>query len=450
MSSITNDDHPGKVMNQTGVLLLSHCGYSFIEELIDNAATRSLESFVLSSLPLPANHHRIGELQEKSTWFAVSENHTLTWQDVEQTLQQLAAQGYRVVCCLSVWEGYRAFMAKANQMLGVADMEPAQVELLLNKYELRQQLRQAGLSQVNCVLLDEHIWTRLQADGKAAFVKPVTGIASYGTFPLSADKSWQDIEKIQSEIAGDVTFRSIFSANRGFMAEDYIAGQEYSFEIIAIDGYPFVVAIHEKVEMDESGTAVLENACVAPPIHLDGVQIREARAWIAQIFQHLQLQWGCYHLEARCHNDHWEVIEINPRVGGALISPSVSILTQGVSMTQLWLDNLLYQELEEQLQQKAQLSIFDPETETYQPTPIGSYFRVYFAQPGRIQAIKQGNCCLEPDLVQVSLKTGTQVEETAREVFLGQVLWAIPEDKKNELLPKLITESRHVIEVEYE
>jgi hypothetical protein len=63
-------------MSQTGVLLLSYCGYSFMEELIGNAAACSLESFVLSSLPLPANYRRIGELQEKSTWFAVSENHT--------------------------------------------------------------------------------------------------------------------------------------------------------------------------------------------------------------------------------------------------------------------------------------------------------------------------------------------------------------------------------------
>lgn len=437
-------------MNKTGVLLLSHCGYSFMEDLISNVATHSLESFVLSSLPLPANSHRIQELQEKSAWFGVSENHALTWENVEQVMQELAAQGYRIVCCLSVWEGYRTLMAKANQILGVADMEPAQVEFLLNKYELRQQLNQAGLSQVDSVLLNEHTWVDLQAKGKPAFVKPVTGIASYATFRLTTDKSWQDIEKIQNEIATDLTYSSIFSANRGFMAEDYIPGQEFSFEIIAVDGQPFVVAIHEKIEVDESGSAVLENACVAPPINLDKVQLKKARAWIEPIFQHLQLQWGCYHLEARCYNHHWELIEINPRVGGALISPSVSILTLGISMTQLWLNNLLYQTAEEQLQQKKQLAKFDLGTETYQQSPMSSYFRVYFAQAGRIRTIQQNICCLEPDLVQVSLKTGTEVVETAREVFLGQVLWAIPQDKKNELLPKLITESRNTIQVDYE
>lgn len=311
-------------------------------------------------------------------------------------------------------------MAKVNQILGVADMEPAQVELLLNKYELRQTLRQAGLSQVDSMLLSERTLTELQAKGKAAFIKPVTGIASYGTFRLTADKRWQDIEKIQKEISADLRFRAIFSANRGFMAEDYIPGKEFSFEMIAFDGQPFVIAIHEKVEVDESGTAVLENACVAPPIHLDEVQLRKARTWIARIFQHLHLQWGCYHLEARCYNDHWEVIEINPRVGGSLISPSVSLLTQGVSMTQLWLDNLLYQEHKEKLQQKARLSKFDQGTETHQPTLMSSYFRVYFAQPGRIRAIHQENCFLEPDLVQVSLKANTEVVETAREVFLDR------------------------------
>lgn len=437
-------------MSKTGVLLLIHCGYSFVEELISNAATRKLDSFVLSSRLLPGNDHRLVDLQQKSACFSVSQDYGLTWQDVEQVIKQLAARGHQVVCCLSVWEGYRTLMAKANQMLGVADMEPTQVELLLHKYELRQQLRQAGLSQVNSVLLDEQTWNDLQGKGKAAFVKPVTGIASYGSFPLTPDKHWQNIEQIQTDIADDLKYRSIFSANRGFMAEDYIPGQEFSFEIIAIDGHPFVVTIHEKVEVDESGAAVLENACVAPPISLDEVQLQKARAWIDRIFHNLQLQWGCYHLEARCHHNYWEVIEINPRVGGALISPSVRILTQGVSMTELWLDSLLYQQPEEQLQQQTRLANFDLGSDTYQPISVSSYFRVYFAKSGRIKAINQEYCCLEPELVQVFLKAGTEVVQTAREVFLGQALWILHQDRKNELLPKLITESRHLIQVEYE
>jgi hypothetical protein len=183
---------------------------------------------------------------------------------------------------------------------------------------------------------------------------------------------------------------------------------------------------------------------------LDNVQLLEARAWIIKILQHLKLQWGCYHLEARCHNNNWEIIEINPRVGGALISQSVKVLTQGISMTQLWLDSLLYQEPEEQLQQKVRLATFDLGTDSYQPTPMTSYFRVYFAKPGRIKEITRGRCSLEPKLVQVSLKTGTEVVETAREVFLGQILWAIPQDQKQELLSKLITESRSAIQVAYE
>jgi predicted ATP-grasp superfamily ATP-dependent carboligase len=438
------------IKSKTGVLLLSHCGYSFIEELIQNATAQGLKSFVLSSRPLPSDRHRIRELQEKSTWLGLGEHHELTSQEIKQALNYLAAQGYRVACCLSVWEGYRILMAMANQELGVADMSLAQIELLLNKYELREQLRQAGLSQANAVLLNAQTWADLQAKGKAVFVKPVTGIASYGTFRLTPNKRWQDIAQIQANIAADPTYRSIFSGNRGFMAEDYIPGQEFSFEIIVTAGSPSVVAIHEKLELDESGSAVLENACVSPPVHLDNRQLQDARAWIAQLFEHLQLRWGCYHLEARCHKGHWEVIEINPRVGGALISPSVKVLTQGISMTQLWLNNLLYQQPDQQVQQEARLAALDVGTDTYQPTLVSSYFRVYFAEPGLIRAIHQAPCCLEPELVQISLQPGTEVVERAREVFLGQILWAIPQEQQQELLPKLITESRQAIQVEYE
>lgn len=55
-------------MTTHGVLLLSHCGYSFLEDLIAALDARGLRTFVLSSLPL-AEHcpQRLDELQRKVT-----------------------------------------------------------------------------------------------------------------------------------------------------------------------------------------------------------------------------------------------------------------------------------------------------------------------------------------------------------------------------------------------
>jgi predicted ATP-grasp superfamily ATP-dependent carboligase len=437
-------------MSKTGVLFLSHCGYSFMEELISNATARGLQSFVLSSLPLPSDRDRIIVLQAKSTWVSFSQTHELTWQDLQQALQEIGAQGYKVACCLSVWEGYRTLMARANQALGVADMTLAQIQLLSNKYELRQQLRRFGLSQVQAVLLNARTWAELQAQNRAVFIKPVKGIASYGTFPLTPERHWQEIAQIQADMEADLTYRAIFSDQKGFMAEDYIPGLEFSFEIITTDGSPFVIAIHEKLELEQTGTAVLESACVSPPLHLNAEQLRSARTWIAQLFHHLQLHWGCYHLEARYNAGDWEVIEINSRVGGALISPSVKVLTQGFSMTQLWLDNLLYQQPEQKMQQKSWLATFDIGTATYQPPSTSSFFRVYFAESGWIRSIDEVPCCIVPEIVQISLQPGTEVVERAREVFLGQILWVIPWELQSEILPQLIIESQQAIQVQYD
>ncbi|HVK93822.1 MAG TPA: biotin carboxylase, partial [Noviherbaspirillum sp.] len=112
-------------MTTHGVLLLSHCGYSFLEDLIAALEARGLRTFVLSSLPL-AEHRpqRLADLQRKVSRLLSTSEHELTRNDVDIALDTLADEGEQVLACVTVWEGYRGLMAHANARLGIPDLTP--------------------------------------------------------------------------------------------------------------------------------------------------------------------------------------------------------------------------------------------------------------------------------------------------------------------------------------
>ncbi|RBJ70084.1 biotin carboxylase, partial [Pseudomonas sp. MWU12-2534b] len=159
-----------------GVLILSHCGYSFVEDLVAAIGQRQLHAYVLTSRPLPEHAGRLDALRALAAGVHAGDAHALSEEDVDRTLDALQARGVRVRACISVWEGYRGLMAHANARLGVADLAPARVESLRDKLQVRNALHAAGLSSRTARALTPDVLRALQATGGDYFVKPVQGI----------------------------------------------------------------------------------------------------------------------------------------------------------------------------------------------------------------------------------------------------------------------------------
>ncbi|WP_331740509.1 ATP-grasp domain-containing protein (plasmid) [Streptomyces cyaneofuscatus] len=464
--------------NAKGVLLLSHVGFSFLEDLANKAAARGLRCHVLSSLPEPQHQEsRPAVLADLADHLRVTEGHVLTPRDVEDYLDHLRAEGEDVRCCLTVWEGYRHLMALANDRLGVPDLDEKQVLQLRDKVVLRNRLADAGLSRSRASVLNPETLAERQREGGRHFVKPVSGIASFGTFPLSADTTWADLERIAAEALSDTVYAGIFTSKhdpggpaapstaahgsvpgtepaRGtpgmeFLVEDYVPGREFSFEVIALDGEPNVVAVHEKCELTETAGAVLEDACVSPPTSLAREDLAAGLHWVSSVLDALDLDWGCFHVEARHAPSGWDLIEVNPRVGGSLISPSVGALTGGPDLLDLWLDSLLAAHRPARFREKLESLSYIPDG-----IPRGSsatFFRVFFAAPGTIREIRLNDgLLLRPVLSHVLLEPGDVVEQASREVFLGQVLWSMDRADRDAILPELVPASERAIEIVYE
>ncbi|KTB97863.1 ATP-grasp domain-containing protein [Pseudomonas syringae] len=438
--------------NRPGVLILSHCGFSFLEDLKEELHRRQLRCFVLTSLPLPEHvPARLEQIQGWADRLYTADSHQLSLEDVNNALQTLRKSGEHVTCCISVWEGYRHLMAAANATLGTYDIDARQALALRNKLEVRNQLAKAGLSQANAYALTAPVLEKLQAQNQRYFIKPIHGIASYAAFPMRKDTNWGALEELRKASVEDTVYASAFNDGLQFMAEDYIAGQEFSFETLLVDGQAHAVAVHEKYEVTETADTVLEDSCTTPPASLDQAQIAAGLQWLKNVLGCMGLKWGCYHVEARFTGQHWDLIEINPRVGGSLISHSVEAVTGGHSMLSLWLDLLLASQ-DDALPREAlvqRLTQFGWQADGSSAQTTATFFRVYFAKPGTLSSVTLNDLPLAPVVKHILLKAGDVIPAHAREVFLGQLLWTFDRDHQATELERLARLSATALDIQY-
>jgi predicted ATP-grasp superfamily ATP-dependent carboligase len=431
------------------VLILSHCGFAFVEQLAPLVREASCEVRILSSLPEKAVDSRRACLEELCDQLYMTDDHTLTWQDVQAALDDAAGSDREVVCCISVWEGYRQLMARANQLLGTKDTSPEQVATLTDKYLLRKVLLDREVSEVGSELLNEDAFRRHQLAGGRKFIKPRRGAASFGTFRLSESTTWDSILALKAELEGDVIFNGIFEREDTFVIEDYIDGQEYSVEIIMKDGLHYILAIHEKGCTEKNMTS-LETTCITPPQSLNNADYASLASWLNDVFAAFGVEDGCFHLEAKLTTGgKWEIIEINPRVGGSLISKSVEQFTGGYCILRLWLGALVADKVEHALHPKDILGKLSVSGSKPSPSGKATFFRVYYCDKGVIESIKENPVPVPACFAQQIAKAGDRYDSDNKENFLGQALWTFGCEQMSDVFNEIYESSKDLYTVSY-
>ncbi len=431
-----------------GILILSHQGFSFLEDVIKEARNKGLNAFVLMSKPSPASMSRINVIEPLVDFLKVTGTDNLRIQDVEGVLTELSKNYAEPLAVISVWEGYRVLMAEANRKLGANDQSPRSLARILDKYLFRKTLQKAGLSRVRTRRVTAKNMSRILNSGKDNFLKPRHGLASFGAFRVGRGTKVAMVKGLQREMAQDPEYRGIFGKEVEFIAEDYIPGIEFSFEIIAINNSFYLLATHEKMEVEEQQSSTLENLCVSPPISLSKNEVRRAEKNVISCLKALGIQNGCYHVEAKFDflTGRWEIIEVNPRVGGAMIKESVRITSNGGNLISLWMDSLLAKTPRQRNELRTSLRNYAKNRGS-----VTSMFRVYFGTPGlKIKSIVQNKKVEEPFIFKVHAKAGDQLPKSSREIFLGQALWKIKNCGRDAKIERLSTLSKSALEVKYE
>lgn len=432
------------------ILILSHCGYSFVEDLAPLIRSMGMRAVVLSSHPVSNVLERFLQLKEAADEVLMVDDNQLIWRDIKRALDYFSKKNIKIIACVSVWEGYRSLMAKVNELLGANDMNAEKVELLRDKFSLRKFFVTSGVSKIDSDLLTKENFKTFKDKVGKKFIKPRFGVASYGAFSLKNETSWTIIESIQNEIRNDCEYKSVFNKDIDFIIEDYIGGKEYSFEIIVSDDKVHLIAVHEKIELHEENLTILESACISPPVNLDEEDINNASLWLGKVFSKLNVRTGCFHVEARKNENNWEIIEINPRVGGSYIVKSCEILTGGANILSLWIETLISFSEDKKRSLNFRLDKISLKKGVLHERKTATYFRVFFcSSAGHIKSIDVQPIANKPDFIKIIAKPGQKIERCSREFFIGQALWSFQNIDNDQKL-KIMQDSNNLFEVIYE
>lgn len=392
-----------------GFIVLSHQGLSQVANIAEALHQRGMRCFVLSSRSV---HGRGPDWVEQVHACKITDQLFLDWNDLNSFATELR-QSYKIKIagCISVWDGYRELMARFNQVLGVTDTSPAVVRRINDKLFFRQYLHKQGLSKANAGLLDTRGFDEISANLDRYFIKPRRGLASWGAFRGDKLTSFSDLQPLRKTAAQDAAYAGVFSADLEFIYEDLIQGIEFCFEVVVDRSECVVVAVHEKVDLTDHDFTVLENACVCPPRSISGGLVEAGRILVTKCLGAMEVDTGIYHVEARFDAmAGWELIEVNPRIGGAYIVDSTRIHSN-VDLLGTWIDLLLGHEFEKP-------SFVERTT----------FFRVFFGRPGKtISHFRYAQDRWRPVLEKTFFQAGDTLPEVDREIFVGQALWDITE-----------------------
>jgi biotin carboxylase len=427
--STTAPDAPEStaIRGKRSLLLLAHQGRSYLAAVQQSLRELGVACLVLSSRPRdPRDLEEIVRLAPERIWHV--EDPELEERHVAPVLEQAKAEGYEILATLATFEGYRRLMAETNLKLGANDAEPTDVVRCMDKYLCRKHLFEHGLSRCNAVLLDADTLADLRADGQPRFVKPRRGAGSFACFRLSCDLSVEKLHQLQQQMRNDLAFHAIFAGQFDFIAEDYIPGDEYSFEVLVVGAESYVIGVHAKY-LQEGGGTTLETGTTCPAPRLSDAQQLAGEQYIARCLQALSMNAGCYHIEARFDpsRENWDIIEINARMGGSLINQSIGVFTGGPTLLDLWIRILCSRTAAEIASLHSRLgALRESKRRADKQITHGSVFFCRYGERNRtIEHISIAGLPRQPDICDIPVRAGSKLPDSERGIFILNALWRV-------------------------
>jgi formate-dependent phosphoribosylglycinamide formyltransferase (GAR transformylase) len=241
----------------------------------------------------------------------------LDWRDLEAGARGLAAQMGEIDRLLGILEHMQVALARVRQALGIAGLG---VEAALNfrdKARMKTLLRQAGLPCARHGLAADLAAARAFAEaiGYPLVVKPPAGAGAEGTFRVDDDAALVDAVGFLDP-----------SAERPALLEEFILGEEHSFDSVFVKGQP---VWHSLTRYQPTPLEVLRNSwiqwCVLLPREVDGPAYDDIRDAAYRAISLLGLETGLTHLEwFRRPDGSLAISEVAARPPGAQITTLIS------------------------------------------------------------------------------------------------------------------------------
>lgn len=217
--------------------------------------------------------------------------------------------------------------AKIAQLLSLPHNEPRSIENCRNKFDFSKLLLEAQLPSIKTKLInqyDHNLTVLLKEFSFPIIVKPNSGTGSTGV-------------KLCSSFEQTINHIDCLSNNgylsQGILVQEYVLGEEFSIEVVALEGKYHILGITKKylgsepyfLEVGHEFPAVINNFITNKIIYC-----------VIKALETVGFKLGAAHVEFRLVNEDVYIIEINPRLAGGMI-PILIEQSQGIKL----IDNLV-------------------------------------------------------------------------------------------------------------
>ena len=268
-------------------------------------------------------------------WLHVEQALLLDYSDIDRLLPLVRAlyEAYPFQRAVSLFELGLLPAARINEALGLSGEAVETVELLLDKWRMRQQLDAKGISPVGSAVgrSAEDVRQFVEAHGLPIIVKPIRESGSLGVFRIRDRADVEGVaEQFRSLDDGQWTAKDLSSVESfdEFLMEEYLDGSEISVETLSFDGRHVVVAVTDKELVGGDGFVEIGHS---QPSGISGEMLSEVTRLVADFLDAVGLRNGPAHTEVKLTSRGPRIVESHNRVGGDRINDLAEIV-YGVDM----------------------------------------------------------------------------------------------------------------------
>ncbi|MGW1017574.1 ATP-grasp domain-containing protein [Streptomyces niveus] len=221
---------------------------------------------------------------------------------------------------INTTDTWSAPAADLAQELGLPGPDPEAVKLLRDKARVRQTLHRAGLSAGTSVVLEPRA-------ASAELVREGVGLPA--VLKVSAGTSSRDVWIVHDEEAlaaalAEAEERAQAPGGQGLngrlFAEPFLAGPLYSAETLSWQGHTRLLGV---LSRQTSRRPAVREEAAAFPVALPADELATIERWVADVLAAAGHDQGFAHVEFVLTRRGPELVEINRRIGGALVAEAM-------------------------------------------------------------------------------------------------------------------------------
>ncbi|MEU3990779.1 ATP-grasp domain-containing protein [Streptomyces platensis] len=322
--------------------------------LVEAARTRGQELYLLT---VHRGFYQHELAQEYASEVEIVDVETLNVEKVVTALKEIPdLQG--IIRATDLWS---SVCLEAAERLQLPHQNTEAVRLIRDKGRLRRHLYERGLTRSSSVVFDPHTTEVNELAQRLSFPSVVKNVAG-----SSSQNVW--LVKTEKDLAPTLEAARQVHGLSALTAEPYFFGPLYSVETLTWAGETRVLGVTSRTLSPEP---YFREETFSFPVAFPEATAEELAAWVSGILEATEYREGFTHTEFIITADGFELVEINPRLGGGKLGEMMS-QAYGINVYDAFFDLALGQRpalMDVHLEPRcgtAQVKLYAPEAGTFE------------------------------------------------------------------------------------